>query len=54
MKPRLSSIKPDKLRAISDLLAVRRQYLEMSTMQKKSPKAFENIFVRSFCPAFPS
>ncbi|GJM05210.1 MAG: IS110 family transposase [marine bacterium B5-7] len=34
MQPRLSSIKPEKLRAISDLLAVRSQCLEMSTMQK--------------------
>lgn len=34
MQPRLSSIKPEKLRAISDLLTVRSQCLEMSTMQK--------------------
>jgi len=34
MKPKLSSIKPEKLRAISDLLAVRSQCLEMITMQK--------------------
>lgn len=34
MKPHLSSIKPEKLRAISDLLTVRSQCLEMSTMQK--------------------
>ena len=34
MKPRLSSIKPEKLRAISDLLTVRSQCLDMSTMQK--------------------
>ena len=38
MKPRLSSIKPDKLRAISDLLTVRSQCLEMSTMQKNRLK----------------
>jgi transposase len=38
IKPRLSSIKPDKLRAISDLLAVRGQCLEMSTMQKNRLK----------------
>lgn len=38
MKPRLSSIKPDKLRAISDLLVVRSQCLEMSTMQKNRLK----------------
>ena len=34
IQPRLSSIKPEKLRAISDLLTVRSQCLEMSTMQK--------------------
>ena len=38
MKPRLSSIKPDKLRAISDLLTVRSQCLDMSTMQKNRLK----------------
>jgi len=38
MKPRLSSIKPDKLRAISDLLAVRSQCLDMGTMQKNRLK----------------
>ena len=38
MKPRLSSIKPDQLRAISDLLTVRSQCLEMSTMQKNRLK----------------
>lgn len=38
MKPRLSSIKPEKLRAISDLLVVRGQCLEMSTMQKNRLK----------------
>tara|TARA_R110002073_G_C9370581_1_gene572154 strand:+ start:233 stop:1174 length:942 start_codon:yes stop_codon:yes gene_type:complete len=37
-KPRLSSIKPEKLRAISDLLVVRSQCLEMSTMQKNRLK----------------
>ena len=42
MKPRLSSIKPDKLRAISDLLAVRCQCLEMSTMQKNRLKRMPN------------
>ncbi|WP_445364808.1 transposase [Microbulbifer sp. ANSA003] len=35
MKPRLSTLKPEKPREISDLLTVRSQYLEMSTMQKK-------------------
>ena len=38
MQPRLSSIKPEKLRAISDLLTVRSQCLEMSTMQKNRLK----------------
>ena len=38
MKPRLSSIKPDQLRAISDLLTVHSQCLEMSTMQKNRLK----------------
>lgn len=38
MKPNLSSIKPEKLRAISDLLTVRSQCLEMSTMQKNRLK----------------
>lgn len=33
-KPRLSQLKPEKLRLISDLLAVRSQCLEISTMQK--------------------
>lgn len=43
MMPRLSTIKPEKLRAISDLLVVRSQCLEMNTMQKnrlkRMPKA---------------
>lgn len=38
MKPKLSSIKPEKLRDISDLLTVRNQCLEMSTMQKNRLK----------------
>lgn len=38
MAPRLSSIKPEKLREISDLLVVRSQCLEMSTMQKNRLK----------------
>lgn len=38
MKPRLSSIKPEKLREISDLLTVKSQCLEMSTMQKNRLK----------------
>lgn len=37
-EPRLSSIKPEKLRAISDLMVVRSQCLEMSTMQKNRLK----------------
>jgi len=43
MQPKRSSIKPEKLRAISDLLTVRSQCLDMSTMQKnrlkRMPKA---------------
>ena len=38
MKPKLSSIKPEKLRALSDLLTVRSQCLDMSTMQKNRLK----------------
>ncbi|WHI52363.1 IS110 family transposase [Microbulbifer sp. MLAF003] len=38
MKPRLSSLKPEKLRNINDLLVVRSQCLEMSTMQKNRLK----------------
>lgn len=37
-KPPLSTIKSDKLRLISDLLTVRNQCLEMSTMQKNRLK----------------
>jgi len=37
-QPRLSELKPEKLRLISDLLAVRSQCLEMSTMQKNRLK----------------
>lgn len=37
-KPRLTVLKPEKLRLISDLLAVRSQCLEMSTMQKNRLK----------------
>lgn len=37
-KPRLTELKPEKLRLISDLLAVRSQCLEMSTMQKNRLK----------------
>lgn len=36
--PRLTELKPEKLRLISDLLAVRSQCLEMSTMQKNRLK----------------
>ena len=42
IKPRLSSIKPEKLRAISDLLTVRSQCLDMSTMQKNRLKRMPN------------
>ena len=38
IRPRLSSIKPENLRAISDLLTVRSQLLEMNTMQKNRLK----------------
>ena len=34
MKPDLTELKPERLRLVSDLLAVRSQCLEMSTMQK--------------------
>lgn len=34
MKPALTELKPEKLRLLSDLLAVRSQCLDMSTMQK--------------------
>ncbi len=34
MKPVLTELKPEKLRLVSDLLAVRSQCLDMSTMQK--------------------
>lgn len=48
MKPQLSSIKPEKLRVISDLLVVRSQCLEMSTMQKnrlkRMPKSVHNAY----------
>lgn len=37
-QPRLTELKPEKLRLISDLLAVRNQCLEMSTMQKNRLK----------------
>lgn len=37
-QPRLTELKPEKLRLISDLLAVRSQCLEMSTMQKNRLK----------------
>ena len=38
MQPKLSSIKPEKLRSVSDLLTVRSQCLEISTMQKNRLK----------------
>jgi len=37
-QPKLSAIKPEKLRKISDLLTVRSQLLDMSTMQKNRLK----------------
>lgn len=43
LQPDLTPLKPEKLRQISDLLAVRSQFLDMSTMQKnrlqRMPKA---------------
>ncbi len=36
--PRADPLKPEKLRLISDLIAVRKQCLEMSTMQKNRLK----------------
>lgn len=38
LKPRLTTIKPEDIRLISDLLTVRNQILEMSTMQKNRLK----------------
>ncbi len=38
LKPRLSTIKSEEIRLISDLLTVRNQALEMSTMQKNRLK----------------
>ena len=38
MQPKLSSIKPEKLRAVSDLLTVRSECLDMSTIQKNRLK----------------
>ena len=45
VKPRLTELKPEKLRKISDLLTVRSQCMDMSTMQKnrlqRMPKAVQ-------------
>lgn len=38
LKPRITELKPEKLRQVSDLLTVRSQCLEMSTMQKNRLK----------------
>lgn len=38
LRPALTPLKPEKLRLISDLIAVRKQCLEMSTMQKNRLK----------------
>lgn len=50
LAPRLTEIKPEKLRQISDLLTVRSQCLEMSTMQKnrlkRMPKAVQAPIAR--------
>lgn len=50
VKPRLTPLKPEKLRLISDLIAVRSQCLEMSTMQKnrlkRMPKSVHKPILR--------
>ena len=46
-KPALSVPKPRKLRDISDLLTLRSQHLEMSTMQKNRLKRMPNITQKS-------
>lgn len=46
-KPTLSSIKPEKLRDISDLLTLRSQHLEMSTMEKNRLKRMPSITQKS-------
>jgi transposase len=43
LKPRLTKLKPEKLRKISDLLARRSQLLEMSTMEKNRLKRLPEI-----------
>ena len=47
VKPSLSSIKPKELRDISDLLTLRSQHLEMSTMQKNRLKRMPKIAQKS-------
>jgi len=46
-KPTLSALKPQNLRDISDLLTLRSQHLEMSTMQKNRLKRMPNITQKS-------
>ena len=46
-KPALSSIKPEKLREISDLLTLRSQHLEMSTMEKNRLKRMPSVTQKS-------
>jgi len=50
LKPHLTELKPEKLRQISDLLAVRCQCLDMSTMQKnrlqRMPKSVHRPIAR--------
>lgn len=45
--PRLSTLKPENLRDISDLLTLRSQHLEMSTMQKNRLKRMPGITQKS-------
>lgn len=46
-QPKISSLKPENLRDISDLLTLRSQHLEMSTMQKNRLKRMPNITKKS-------
>jgi transposase len=47
VKPKISTIKPKNLRDISDLLTLRSQHLEMSTMQKNRLKRMPAITQKS-------
>ncbi len=46
--PKLSTLKPKNLRDISDLLALRNQHIEMSTMQKNRLKRMPGITQKPF------